>query len=330
MHGEISVRVHNARVCYEFTLRRNITVLFDEGATGKTSLIRMLSEYIPGGGTGIFVNVSTGVPLTVLNYQVWRVMTDNEKNIKAVRSPQIFLVDEDEPFFTSGDFADFVWGSGCYFLLIIRDNLTKLSSLTCSAKEMYRLHTENRRTTFVPIYSRTRYGKLPKGQLQFITEDSQFGKKFFSKVYGEHQVISACGKDNILNILDVCEFEHPIVIADGAAFGFNMRQVLAKVEDLQGLLIVEESFEYMLLTSGIFSRYEQQLKDELKQLNCLKYTTWERFFTAFIETITRDTQLVYKKDGFNMAYLEPSNRTAILERYELPEVDEYVEQTNIF
>lgn len=328
MHGDISIRVHNARVCYEFTLHRNITVLCDQGATGKTSLCRMISDYIPGGGTGIFVNVSNGVPIGELDYVRWRDLTNNNRDIKQRRVPQIFIVDESMPFLTSGDFADFVWSSGCYFVLILRDDLSQLSSLSCSIKEIYRLQTENRKTTFVPLYPATVYGTLPD-KLQFITEDRKFGKKFFERVYGGNQVKSASGKDNIVKTLCTSGFKHPVVIADGAAFGFNMREVLEIVNDMQGRLIVEESFEYMLLTSGIFSRYKHQLEEGMQHIDCSEYITWGRFFTAFIEKITADTPLVYKKNEFNNRYLDSVHKHRILQRYGLPNPGNS-EETHLF
>lgn len=311
MHGNISISVYNARVRYEFTLHRNITVLCDEGATGKTSLIRMIRRAEESSSTK--VEVSNALPLTILDAQTWRVLTNNNKNIKKKRFPQVFVVDESAQFLASGDFADFVWSSGCYFLLITRENL---SSLSCSTKEMYCLHTENRKTTFVQLYPDTVYGKLPTNR-QIITEDSKFGKRFFEEVYGHGQVISAKGKDNVDVTLSSTEFEHPIVIVDGAAFGFNMHDVLEIVQCMNGQLIVEESFEYMLLTSGMFNKYRQRLEKEMQNIDCHEFITWERFFTAFLEEVTRGTPLAYKKDGYNHRYLESAHKDKILRRYGL-------------
>ena len=133
MQGNIEVKISNAKIKYEFTLHRNITVLMDEGATGKTSLVRMISNYLPGGGTGISIWVSTGVEITVLTRATWNVIVDTDmihsKNVK----PNIFIVDESMPFLTSGDFADFVWNSGCYFILITRGCKKTLKKKSCNS-----------------------------------------------------------------------------------------------------------------------------------------------------------------------------------------------------
>ena len=114
------------------------------------------------------------------------------------------------------------------------------------------------------------------------------------------------------------KYTHPVVIVDGAAFGFNMAEVLEHVKKFDGCLIVEESFEYVILTSGIFSGYERQLKSEMTHIEAKEHKTWERFFNAFLEKITAGTQLKYKKDGFNTAYLLSPHKEMILHRYGLP------------
>ena len=45
MKGSYSISVQNNRIKYEFTIKRNITVVQGNSATGKTSLVDMIREY---------------------------------------------------------------------------------------------------------------------------------------------------------------------------------------------------------------------------------------------------------------------------------------------
>lgn len=45
MKGSYRVVVQNSSVRYDFVIRRNITVIKGDSATGKTTLIEMIREY---------------------------------------------------------------------------------------------------------------------------------------------------------------------------------------------------------------------------------------------------------------------------------------------
>ena len=45
MVGEYEIEVYNNRVHYFLTVRRNITILQGDSATGKTELIRLILDY---------------------------------------------------------------------------------------------------------------------------------------------------------------------------------------------------------------------------------------------------------------------------------------------
>lgn len=47
-----------------------------------------------------------------------------------------------------------------------------------------------------------------------------------------------------------------------------------------------------------------------------EYLSWERFFTAVLIEMTKDSYLAYKKKNLNLAYLTDTVRKAILEKVE--------------
>ena len=57
MRGSYRIIVQNAKVRYDFEVRRNLTVIRGNSATGKTTLIEMIREYYEDG-------ISSGVELS--------------------------------------------------------------------------------------------------------------------------------------------------------------------------------------------------------------------------------------------------------------------------
>lgn len=49
MRGSYRIVVQNATVRYDFEIRRNITIIKGDSATGKTTLIEMIREYYEDG-----------------------------------------------------------------------------------------------------------------------------------------------------------------------------------------------------------------------------------------------------------------------------------------
>ena len=61
--------IRNADVYYKFTVRRNITVLRGEGATGKTMLYRLVDTFNNVDSRGVSVRVDRGATVETLNRQ---------------------------------------------------------------------------------------------------------------------------------------------------------------------------------------------------------------------------------------------------------------------
>lgn len=72
-----------------------------------------------------------------------------------------------------------------------------------------------------------------------------------------------------------------LVVADGAALGFIIERLLHELDATKGGLIAEESFEYVLLTSSIFTKYSASLEEAMQDIDAQQYFSWEVFFTDF-------------------------------------------------
>ena len=95
MKGNIQIIVSTKRLRYELNLRRNITVIQGNSASGKTTLIQILSDYLSG-RTGPGTEVICSRKCVVLS-------GDAEGAIARVQtlSDSVVFVDEQERFLHS-------------------------------------------------------------------------------------------------------------------------------------------------------------------------------------------------------------------------------------
>ena len=93
MRGKHRVIVQNNRLHYEFEIKRNITIVRGDSATGKTTLINMLRQAENlGNSSGIEVNCD--VPCRILEGSNWKLILEHTEN-------SIFFIDEENVFVRS-------------------------------------------------------------------------------------------------------------------------------------------------------------------------------------------------------------------------------------
>ena len=86
MRGKYRVRIQNKRLRYDFEIKRNITIIKGDSATGKTMLVDMVREYYENGkDSGVDLNCQ--VICGVLDGRNW-------KNQLSVFHNSILFIDE--------------------------------------------------------------------------------------------------------------------------------------------------------------------------------------------------------------------------------------------
>ena len=118
MKGKYHIIVQNSRIKFEFDIKRNITIIRGDSATGKTTLMNLIETYERlGEESGILVSCEKRCK--TLNNSNW------ETVIKENRDAIIFI-DEETKVITKKEFAVAVKESGNYYVIITRENLPNL------------------------------------------------------------------------------------------------------------------------------------------------------------------------------------------------------------
>lgn len=311
MKGKYKVIVRNNKLHYEFEIKRNITIIQGDSATGKTTLINMLRQ-AENLGESSGVDVLSNVPCRILEGVSWKLILQNTAGT-------IFFIDEENAFINTEEFAAEVRGSDNYFVLITRENLY---NLPYSVEEIYGLYASGRYQNTKKIYQQMYriYSDIQEFPIKpelFIVEDSNSGYEFFKAISDEKNLEceSAGGKSNIFSKIKNVKNREVCVIADGAAIGPEMNglyEISHKKKNIH--LYLPESFEWIVLKSGLIDDREIRKILETPELfiDSKKYFSWERFFTNLLIEKTKNSYLQYRKSAINKTYLHSKNKEKIL------------------
>ena len=312
MRGKYRVVVRNKRLHYEFEIKRNITIILGDSATGKTTLIKMLRQYMDF-GTDSGISVECDVNCVVLEGRNW-------KAVLATYSKKIVFIDAGNRFVNTKEFASAIKGSDNYFVLITRENLY---NLPYSVDEIYKLHSSRKYNNIKKVYHKmSRSYSTEKNRYRykdiFVVEDSNSGYDFFKGVTKEkdRQCISAKGKSNIYGVLKNTPKDKSVcVIADGAALGAEMARLYQLALQRKNIMFfLPESFEWLILKSGILASHvvKNALLNPEEFIDSKDYFSWEQYFTNLLISEAEDTYFKYNKARLNQVYLHDKNKKKII------------------
>lgn len=318
MRGTYKITVRKTRVSFTFEVRRNITVLRGMSATGKTTLVDMVGEYARSGpASGIRLQCDR--PCRVLDGDAWQV-------VLGTITGSIVFIDEGAPFILAREFARAIRGTDNYYVIVAR---YPMPALPYSVEEVYQLKNTARRKVAGAsrVYTRTkrmydthtsRGAELSRTTPELVVvEDSRAGLAFFNAYFEARGIecVTARGKANVVNTVADAADKRVLVIADGAAFGSEMDALLALSKYQEISLFLPESFEWLLLRSGVVRGGEiaDMLRNPSDHIESAEYFSWEQFFTEYLSQVTEGSPLRYTKERLNPAYLEPANMQKVLD-----------------
>lgn len=170
MKGTHRVVIQNRRIRYDFEIRRNLTVIRGDSATGKTTLVEMVGEYEEHGAES-GIKLSCGKPCAVLSGTHWK------ENLARIEDSIVFI-DEGNKFVFSDEFASLIQKTDNYYVIVTRDSIP---SLPYSAEEIYGIRNSGKygtlKQTHNEFYHLYQMGDVPKYILPdvVIVEDSNSG-----------------------------------------------------------------------------------------------------------------------------------------------------------
>lgn len=311
MKGKHRVVVSAKRLRYDFVVRRNLTVIRGDSATGKTTLVDMIQEHV-NNPLGSPVELSCDKACYVLAGALWK------EQLSGICDSIVFI-DEGNEFVRSDEFAGEIQLTDNYYVIVSRESLP---SLPYSVEEIYGIRTSGKYGALKQVYHEFYriYGKnVLRNKIKpesVVTEDSNSGFQFFKAVCSDCNLegISVNGKSNVFHYLKQSLNRKMLIIADGAAFGPEIDRVWQLLVESDSALYLPESFEWLILSSGILKdkEIENILNEPAEYIESGDYFSWERYFTAVLTDRTKNTYLAYSKRKLNQAYLDESIKSAIL------------------
>lgn len=302
MKGKYRIIVQNKRIKYDFDIKRNITIIRGDSATGKTMLVDMIREYYENGeDSGIELNCEK--TCAVLEGRNWKAQL-------SLFEDSIIFIDEGNSFVTSKDFAKEIQNSTNYYVIVTRESL---STLPYAVEEIYGIRDSGKYGGLKQTYNEMFYiynVQTITSDIEpqvIITEDSNSGYHFFDYLCNRHKLkcISAEGKSNIFDTLKKVANQDVLIVADGAAFGPEMEKVMKFMQVKNNInLYLPESFEWLILCSEILTDQEIKkiLKSPYEYIDGAEYMSLERYFTKLLIEKTKDTYLSYNKRILNPSY----------------------------
>lgn len=313
MKGSYEITVENRRIQYKFTIKRNITILCGDSATGKTTLIDMIESFQNNGlDSGVILSTTDNIKCVVLSGMNWK------RELKLYNNSIVFI-DEGNKFINTKEFAEEIKKTTNYYVIATRNNLP---NIPYSINEIYNIKNAPKKSkinkyqkftsSFSNVYINERFSKPDI----VIVEDSKSGYEFFKGVFKENNILcnTSNGKTNIYQKVLETNKENILIIADGSAFGSEIKKVLTLKYIKNIELYLPESFEWLILKSKLFNDTltNKILTNPEEYINSKKYFSWEQFFTKYLVDISKDTYLKYSKNKLNLNYLNKKEKETIL------------------
>lgn len=307
MKGKHIVSITSRRAEYRLELERKITVIKGKSGTGKSSVIRLVSDYLElGKDSGIKVTVSSSTRLLVLtNSSDWDTVMPSLRNT-------IIFFDEDVRYIYTEAFQKALWTADCYAVIISRSG--QFTGLPFAVSSIYELVTErNGKNTITSMYHLYEEKHKRNDFDLVVTEDSNSGYELAKYAFDSEKmrVISAGGNASVYRTLmkNGGENDQICVDVDGAAFGPYIEPVL-KFAELQGTISVSapESFEFILLHLDSVMKHLSLDHGELSRTydfcDSKDFITWERYYENLLNEITTEhLGFSYGKSKLNPYFL---------------------------
>ncbi len=285
MRGKHRVIVSTKRLKYDFEIRRNLTIIRGDSATGKTTLVDLIQEYV-NNPPATPVDLTSDKKCYVLEGALW-------KGQLTEITDSIVFIDEGNDFIKTEEFAGVIQKTDNYYVIVTRESL---STLPYSVEEIYGIRTSGKYGTlkqsyheFYRIYGTLTHEKEVNPEL-VITEDSNSGYQFFDHVCRENylQCETMNGKSNVFALWkgQLTEITDSIVFIDeGNDF--------IKTEEFAGVIQKTDNY-YVIVTRESLSTLPYSVEEIYGIRTSGKYGTLKQSYHEFYRiygTLTHEKEV---------------------------------------
>lgn len=141
MKGKYRIVVENRKCKYEFEIKRNLTIIKGDSATGKTTLVDMIAEYHENGNAS-GIQIQCEKSCAVLEGKEW-------KALLSAFHDSILFIDEGNSFVKTPEFAAAIQKTDNYYVIVTRE---ALPTLPYSVTEIYGIRTSGKYASLKQTY----------------------------------------------------------------------------------------------------------------------------------------------------------------------------------
>lgn len=283
-----TLEIKGKRINYLLEIQDRITIIRGDSATGKTTMVKIISQQLRGINNGFTINTDFNLKEVVIDNIEYPDLDHNN----------LYLLDEGS-LETSNEFANFVNKSRSHFIIISRDRLPKI---IYSFESIYEFYNDDGITKLRHKYKDLNNQYVNKFKLnKLITEDSNSGCQFYNK-FKNINVISSKSNSKLSRRIE--NEDDIIVVFDGIAIGPYIENMYNISRNKNIYFLYPKSFEWLLLNSGIFR--ESDIKDSKNYIGAIYITEEEYYTKLLIEVSSRfnNGYIRYKKHKLSDWYLE--------------------------
>ena len=296
--NNLILEIKGKRINYLLEIRDRITIIRGDSATGKSTMVKIISQKLRGVNNGFEINTP---------FQLKEVLIDNIE-YPDLDCNNLYILDGGT-LEHSDKFANFVNKSRSYFIIISRD---RLSNIMYSFESIYEFYDDNGITKLKRKYVELNDQYVNKQKLnKFITVGSNSGYQLYNK-FKNIDVLTAKSNSKIAKMIK--DKDNIIVAFDSIAIGPYIENIYSISRNKNIYFLYPESFEWLLLNSDIFQ--QSDIEDSMNYVSTIYITDEEYYIKLLIEVSSRvDIEdLKYNKHKLSPWYLEDSRFNKVINK----------------
>lgn len=299
MENQINIKLKSKRINYNLEFSHRINIVRGDSASGKSAFIRLLDSRKDSN-----IQITSNYKLLHITPEFLQFVRDSGNSFS---SEYVYIMDEID-IAGNKDMIKLISHSSYKFILMIRES--NLNNLPYGIDQIYEIYRSGKYNLSRKMYNDQNINKNVnfRNIKVIMTEDSHSGYEFYKNLKN-FNVISAGGNSNINGKIKI----NQIVVVDSIGFGPYIDNYINIAYNKNNFLLFPKSFEWLILTSGLFRMGDDELEN--KYLNYLNLTQ-EKFYEAALKESCQNINIWYNKSKLNSYFLEDIQYNKIIQRLE--------------